>query len=443
MAEETSLAIHDTPPRNGLGPWMSLAIVVGAMIGSAIYLLPAVLAPFGPNIPFAWLLSIGGTMCIALGMARLAARIPGGPTAYVTLAFGDVPAFLTMWSYMVSVWAGITAVALAIAGALSFVFPAIASGAGLFIVAAGSIVLLAIFNLISVRTAGRLQVTTTLIKLVPLFAVLVLVAVKFAGGHPDEPLTSTPVAPPGILAAAALTLFALTGFEVGPITAPVTENAERNVPRAQILGVAITGVIYLSATLAVLWLLPSTSAATSKAPFAEAIAPLLGPVAGTVVALIAAVSALGANNALLLGVSELTRAVAARGDLPEVFARTRANGVPYVAIITAAGLSIALLLFNSAPAFVSVYAFVALVSAIATLLLYAMCSAAVLKLKMTGSLFGTIIAVVAVLYSLAMFFGAGWEATKWGLLFALSGIPIRWLSRRFNSYRSSQKVAAS
>lgn len=447
MASNATVVIdpptHDTPPRKGLGPWMSLAMVVGAMIGSAIYLLPAVLAPFGPNILFAWLLSISGTMCIALGMARLAARIPGGPTAYVTRAFGDIPAFLTMWSYMVSVWAGITAVGLAVAGALSYVVPAIASGVGLFIVSAGSIVLLAIFNLISVRTAGRLQVTTTLIKLLPLVAVLLLIGAKVGGGHPVEALTPTPVAAQGILAAAALTLFSLTGFEVGPITAPVTEDAERNVPRAQIVGVAVTGSIYLSVTLAVLWLLPSASAATSKAPFAEAIAPFLGPVAGTTVALIAAISALGANNALLLGVAELTRSVAERGDLPQVFARTRANGVPYVGIITAAVLSIALLIFNSAPAFVSVYAFVALVSAIATLLLYAMCSAAVLKLNLTGGLVGTIIAVVALLYSLAMFFGAGWEATKWGLLFALSGIPIRWLSRRFNARRSIPAQAAN
>ncbi|MES2135903.1 MAG: amino acid permease [Pseudomonadota bacterium] len=433
----------DTRSARGLGPWMSLAMVVGAMIGSAIYLLPAVLAPYGPNITFAWLLSISGTMCIALGMARLAANIPGGPTAYVTSAFGDVPAFLTMWSYMVSVWSGITAVALAVAGALSYVFPAIASGVGLFIVAAGSIILLAIFNLISVRTAGRLQVTATMIKLLPLLAVLVLVAAKVASGHPVEHLTPTPIAPQGILAAAALTLFALTGFEVGPITAPVTENAERNVPRAQIIGVAVTGFIYLTATLAVLWLLPSASAATSRAPFAEAIAPWLGPVAGTIVALIAAISALGANNALMLGVAELTRSVAQRGDLPLIFARTRANGVPYVGIVTAAVLSIALLIFNSAPAFVSVYAFVALVSAIATLLLYAMCSAAVLKLRLTGGLLGTIIAVIAALYSLAMFFGAGWEATKWGLLFALSGIPIRWLSRRYNALRSSPESAVS
>src|SRR4028119_122451 len=96
-----------TPAKRGLGPWMSLAMVVGTMIGSGIYLMPAVLAPHGPNVVLGWALSIAGTMCIAFAMARLASRIPGGPTVYITRAFGDLPAFVAMWSYLVSVWAGV------------------------------------------------------------------------------------------------------------------------------------------------------------------------------------------------------------------------------------------------------------------------------------------------------------------------------------------------
>jgi APA family basic amino acid/polyamine antiporter len=421
----------DTPPKRGLGPWMSLAMVVGTMIGSGIYLMPAVLAAYGPNVPIAWAISIGGTMCIAFAMARLAARIPGGPTAYITRAFGDLPAFVTMWSYLVSVWAGITAVALATAGALSYVFPATATGAGLLTVAGGSILILAAVNLTGVRKAGALQVAATLIKIVPLVGVLLLVAARLGEGRPLEPLAQAPIGSAGILAAAALTLFSLTGFEVGPITASVTEDAERNIPRAQILGVAFTGLIYLGATLAVLWLLPSAVVGDSKAPFADAIAPVLGPVAGTVVALIAAISAFGANNALVLGSAEVMRSIAKQGDLPPDFARTNASGVPYAAIIAGAAAAIALLILSAAPGFVSVYAFVALVSAVATLVLYAMCSAAVLKLRLSGGGLQMLIALVAVAYSIAMFFGAGWEATKWGIALALAGLPIRWLSRRF------------
>ena len=62
---------------------MSLAMVVGSMIGSGIYLLPTTLAPFGYNLVVAFLLTGFGTMCLAFAMARLAAVIPGGPFVYV------------------------------------------------------------------------------------------------------------------------------------------------------------------------------------------------------------------------------------------------------------------------------------------------------------------------------------------------------------------------
>lgn len=432
----------DTRPARGLGPWMSLAMVIGTMIGSGIYLMPAVLAPYGQNVPIAWAISGGGTMCIAFAMARLAARIPGGPTAYITRAFGDLPAFVSMWSYLVSVWTGIAAVALATAGALSYVFPAVAGSAGTLIVAAGSILILAAVNLGGVRKAGGLQIAATLIKIVPLVGVLLLVAARVAEGRPVEPLAPMPIGTAGILAAAALTLFSLTGFEVGPITAPVTEHAERNVPRAQILGVGFTAFIYFAASLAVLWLLPSALAAGSKAPFADAIAPVLGPAAGTLVALVAAISAFGANNALVLGSAEVMRSLAKQGDLPPLFARTSAGGVPRAAIVAGASAGIALLLLSAAPGLVSVYAFIALVSAVATLVLYAMCSAAVLKLRMSGGGIGVVIAVIAVVYSIAMFFGAGWEATRWGIALALAGLPIRWLSRRMWPSRAAAATAA-
>lgn len=420
----------DTPPRQGFGPWMSMAMVVGTLIGSGIFLMPAVLAPYGPNIIFAWMISIGGTFCIAYCLAQLAKCIPGGPVSYMTRAFGEFPAYFAVWSYVITIWAGIAAVALAMAGALSYVFPATGTSSGIFILAAGSVLILAIVNLMGIKTAGRVQVTATLIKVIPLALVILFVAGHVGTGRPLEPLAATPITGAGIIGAASLTLFSLTGFEIGAITAPVTEDAERNIPRAQIWGVAFTGFLYLFATLAVLWLLPSEVVANSKAPFADAITPVLGPIAGTLVAIIVAISAFGANNALMLGGAEILHSVAKQGDLPPAFAKLRANGVPAASIIASTVVAISLLAVSSAPSFVEIYAFVSLVSAIGALLLYALCSAAAIKLKRTGGGLGTILAVIAIVYSIAMFFGAGWKATTWGVALALTGLPIRWLSRR-------------
>src|SRR6185503_14177443 len=101
-----------------LGPLMSVAMVVGLMIGSGIFLLPATLAPFGANSFIAWGVTIAGTLCLAFVLAILASRYEGGPDAYLKAAFGERAAFLILWSYLASNWSGCAAVAIAAVGAL-------------------------------------------------------------------------------------------------------------------------------------------------------------------------------------------------------------------------------------------------------------------------------------------------------------------------------------
>ncbi|MDQ3075453.1 MAG: amino acid permease [Pseudomonadota bacterium] len=427
-----------TPPSKRLGGAMSAAMVVGTMIGSGIYLLPTTLAPFGPNLVVAFLITIAGTMCLAIAFARLAARLPGGPFVYVRNAFGDTAGFLTMWSYIISQWTGVAAVAVAVAGAIGFVIPAAGSGIGLTMVALGTIAILTFVNLTGARSAGWVQLGATLIKIIPLVAVVLLVAARFGTGQPVETLAPVPITLAGIAAAAALMLFSLTGFESATVVANVTENSTTTVPRATIYGTGFTGVIYLAATVAALLLLPSAIAANSSAPFADAIAPILGNGAGAVVAIIAAISAFGTCNALLLLSAEVGRSLAAAGDLPLLFRRTNAAGAPTGSILVGAGVATLLVLASSTESFVEVYKFIALVSTVAALVLYAMCAAAALKLKAMGG--WTVVALLALLYAIAMFFGAGLEATLWGLGLALVGLPIRLLSRRFSSTATSPEA---
>ncbi len=427
------------PPSKRLGSWMSMAMVVGTMIGSGIYLLPATLAPFGPNIILAFAVTITGTMCLAVAFARLSSRIAGGPFAYVQSAFGETPAFLTLWSYLISQWTGVAAVSVAVAGAIGFVIPAAGSGIGLTIVALGTILILTLVNLTGARSAGWVQLVATLIKIIPLFAVVLLVAVRFGAGQPVEQLAAMPIGLAGITAAAALMLFSLTGFESATVVANVTEDSTHTVPRATILGTGFTGLIYLTATIATLLLLPSAIAAKSGAPFADAISPILGNGAGALVAIVAAISAFGTCNALLLLSAEVGRSIARANDLPPLFRRTNAAGVPIGSLLVGAAVASLLVLASSTEGFVQVYVFIALVSTVASLVLYAVCAAAALKLKAMGG--GAAIAIIALLYALAMFVGAGLEATTWGLGLALAGLPIRYLSRRLSSAAPSPAAA--
>ena len=385
MTDDTfAIDTHPEPRSRMLGKWMSAAMVIGTMVGSGIYLLPTTLAPYGPNLVFAFLVTGFGTMCLAFGLARLAAEIPGGPFVYVGNAFGETAAFLTLWSYMVSQWTGVAGVAVAVAGALGHVYPAVVAGPGLIAVALGTIAVLTVVNLFGARSAGRLQVVATLIKILPLLAVVVLVMLRLGSGHPLETLTPVPIGISAVTAAGALMLFSLTGFEAAAVAANVTRDSTRTVPLATIAGTGFTAVIYLLATVATLMLLPSAIAAKSGAPFADAVAPILGNIAGIIVAFIAAISAFGTCNALLLLGAEVGRTIAGARDLPALFRRTNSVGAPVGSLLVGAAVAALLVLASSSKDFVKLYVFITLVSTVAALVLYLVCAAAALKLRVTG-----------------------------------------------------------
>jgi APA family basic amino acid/polyamine antiporter len=431
---------HPEPASRMLGKWMSLAMVVGSMVGSGIYLLPTTLAPYGYNLVIAFVLTGFGTMCLAYALARLAAVIPGGPFVYVQNAFGEKTAFVTLWCYTFSQVTGVAGVSVAVAGALGHVYPALISGPPLIAVALGSITALLLVNLRGARSAGALQILTVLIKLLPLIAVVALVIGRFSSSQRLEPLAPVPVSLVGVTAAAALILFSLTGFEGAAMTARVTRDSTATVPRATILGTGFTAIVYLLATVATLLLLPSAVAAKSGAPFADAIAPLLGAAAGVFVALIAAVSAFGTANSLMLMAAETARTMGQAGDLPRVFARANKVGAPAGALLICAAGAGLLVLASSSENFVKVYVFITLVSTVLALVLYIVCAAAALKLRVGG----VAILTIGVIYSVTMFVGSGVDVLLWSGAIAIAGLPIRFISRWLNgSSRAAEESPAA
>ena len=102
-------------PRRTFGFWICLALVMGNMIGSGVFLLPAALAPYGWNAILGWAITIAGALCLAFVFASLARQFPraGGPYAYTREAFGRAPAFAVAWSYWISVWTATATIAVA------------------------------------------------------------------------------------------------------------------------------------------------------------------------------------------------------------------------------------------------------------------------------------------------------------------------------------------
>ena len=423
-----------------LGPWMSMSMVVGYMIGSAIFLLPATLAPYGRNAFFAWGVTIGGTLCLALAFSRLAAQNRGGPQAYMEQAFGADAAYYTMWIYWISVITSTAAIAVAFGGAISATFPGLFGPDWIVPLSLAAILVVTAINVRGVHSAGEFQVATTLIKLLPLFAVMVVLALRLSSGRPAEPLAPTPITGAGIAAASALMLFSLVGFEAATVAAGKTRDPERIVPFATLGGTALTGLLYFFSCSAAMLLLPYATAANSRSPFADAIAPAWGSGVGQLIAALTAVSAIGALNASVLIQGEVGQVMARKGNLPRLLERGNSRLAPVSSLIVTGVIAALFVSFNASRTFVGLYVFITLISTVASLVLYGAGAIAALKLKLSPVIHWLVIA--GVIYALWTFYGAGLEACLWGLALLVAGWPIRLISRRLNSSAAIPTAAA-
>ena len=423
-----------------LGFWSTWSLVVGAMIGSGVFLLPAVLAPYGSFSLAGWAVAATGTLFVALSLGSLARRIPrtGGPYVYTRAAFGDLPAFLIAWGYWIAVWSAVAALAVAFSGYMSVFIPSFASvpaaGAG------GAIAILWLLtgvNTFGIRAVGFVQLATTLIKLLPL---LLIAGLGFVFGDVTAIRATNPDNEPlGLLVAglAALTMWAYVGMETATVPAEDVLAPERTIPRALVLGTLTATAVYVLATVGVMALVPAPELGQSSSPFADAAGVLFGPNGAILMGLAALVSIAGALNAAVLVCGQIPRAAARDGLFPARFGRLNSNDAPSVALFVSAGLSSVLILMNYSRGLVAAFTTLILLSTLTTLAPYAVSAAADLTLQRRDIRQGEpvqwqaiVVAAIALAFSVFAMIGAGIEVLAYGVVLLLAGLPMyMWLKK--------------
>jgi APA family basic amino acid/polyamine antiporter len=411
-----------------LGFWAAVSIVMGNMIGSGVFLLPASLAAYRGVSLIGWAISAVGAVLLALVFARLARQLPaaGGPYAYTRHAFGDVPGFLVAWGYWLSIVATLAALAVAFVGYLDPFMPALvrapASAAAL---AVATVWLLIGVNIAGVGAAGRLQIVTTALKILPLVVVGVGGLFFFDPTAFSFPVTGTPLGPQ-IISAVTLTLWAFLGLECATIPAGSVRDPERTIPRATIVGTVSTAAIYIVSTIGVMSLVPPDTLATSTAPFADGGRRLLGDIGGQLVALGAAISCFGALNGWVLVAGQLPMAVAADGLFPPFFGKLSARGTPALGMIAGGVVGSVLVAMNYSRGLVPLFTFIILLATLSTLIPYVFCALAVWLMPGHPRPAGWAAVVSALAFAYAMFAigGAGAETVFYGFLLLLAGLPL-------------------
>jgi APA family basic amino acid/polyamine antiporter len=286
-----------------------------------------------------------------------------------------------------------------------------------------------------IRAAGRLQVATTALKILPLLIVGVAGAIALVPAHFEIHAAGAQAAGKDLLYTVTLTLWAFLGLECATIPAASVRDAERTIPRATVIGTLMAAALFILSTVGVMGVVPPSILATSTAPFADAAAHLFGNTAAKFVSAGAAISCLGALNGWVLMAGQLPLAVARDGLFPRVFMTADRRGTPIAGLVIAGVLSTALVAMNYSRGLVKLFEFMILLSTLGTLIAYVFCSLAVLLRngpRPEATRMGiSLVAALGFIYAFGAVAGAGVEAVYWGFLLMLAGLPVyTWVVRR-------------
>ena len=349
-----------------LGTGHSVAIVVGTIIGSGIFLVPAEMtqAVGSAKLVFlAWM--VGGLLsfCGALTYAELGSMRPqaGGEYVYVRDAYGPLPAFLYAWTWFaIAKPASIATVTTGIVRVLG-TFPALSFFSETFIhtplsitygqlVAIAATLLISFLNYIGIRRAGNFQLVSTLLKIAIVLGIVVA-GFSFSGGtwnHFADSYVGAQGGLAGFMAALVAALWAYDGWNDLNMVAGEIREPVRNIPIALIAGVGMVGVLYMLVNAAVQYVLPANSIAMSPRPASDAVALVVGPLGASIVSAGMALSMLVTLNGTIMSGARVPFAVARDGyffsALAWVHPRFR---TPSVSIIVQAILAIILLLVGN------------------------------------------------------------------------------------------------
>ncbi|MCX8153594.1 MAG: APC family permease [Candidatus Bathyarchaeota archaeon] len=353
-----------------LGLFDATAISLGAIIGGGIFVVIGITAGYaGSALVISMILAAVIAAFTALSFAELAAWQPieGSVYEYSRQLISPFAGFLAGWMWLLSNTFTGAAVALGFAYYLTAVFPVLPSSA----VAAVLCIAFTMLNLVGARLSALLNNIFVAAK------VLILLLFIILGSFYTSPANFTNFEPlnVGVLYGACFIFFAYIGFARVAVLAEEIKDAKRNVPRAMLLSLCLSTIIYVLVGTVAVGLVGATKLAGSNSPLADAISATGSTIGVQIVSLGGLLATASVLLTSILGVSRMTYSMARRGDIPRTLARLhRRFCTPYYAIAIVGVLMTLLVLLVDLTKVVALSTF-------ATLFYYALTNIAAFKLK--------------------------------------------------------------
>ena len=415
-----------------IGFWRGWSIAVGCAIGSGIFMMPTILAPYGMLGFFGWLIAGLGSILVALTMARLVIRMPktGGPYVYVNEALGSFSGFIIAWTYWIACISAIAGISIAFVGYLGFFIPKISDSPILSLIASMLLVwAVVLLNIKSIENSSRFQLISTLLKLLPLLLIIFLGASNLTVSNLPE-LNPTNLHPLSLLGTVTtLVMWSFIGIETATVPADNVINPQETIPKVLIASVLTILTLYILVSFAIALIVPAKELIDSTAPFALAASKILGSTGGTLITIGALVSTLGSLNANTLTAGNLSLAAARDGLLPAKFVSLTKSGTPIFTYLLSGTFVSILLMLNYTKGIINAFVFMAMLSTLSTLIAYAFCAIAELKFVHTNKKsqqkkYAFLISFGTFLYAIFAIWGAGIEMILYSIFLILIGTPL-------------------
>ena len=425
-------------PAASLGLPSSTALVIGSIIGTGVFTMPAVMAGAGTSSILTLSVIAVGALLLGIMFGQLTKRIPlheGGLYAYARHEFGDFAGYLVAWCSWITCWAGNAAIVSSWVLYVEELFgidnPSNWTNFG---IALTGLWVPAVINLVGVRQMAFFQNVTVVLKFLPLLLVGT-VGWAFIDGANFGPFNASGGSLYDAMnMAAGVALFSFIGVECAAIAAGRVRNPRRNVGRASTIGTAASGLLYVAVTAVVMGLVPHDQLVEDGAPFVAAFDAMFGGSwTGKLVALVAVISGIGALNGWTLVTAEMPYAAAKDGLFLSHFAKENRSGMPWFGIVVSTIVASALMAWSySGETGLKVFTYLVYLSVVTVAIPYFFSACAQLTYLVsrrrpvngTALVRDLAVATLGAGFSLWVTFASGYQSVYQALLLLLLGLPI-------------------
>jgi putrescine:ornithine antiporter len=414
------------------------------MMGSGIIMLPANMAKVGAISLLSWGVTAVGSMAIAYGFAQagLFNQRPGGMSAYAEDAHGKAGFFMTFYLYFFSLAIGNVAIAISAVGYLATFFPWLSSTPIATCIGVIALIwLTTVANFGGPSVTGRIGSVTVWGVILPVGLLSIIGWFWFSGRTFAEAWNPNGLSiGQGLGSSIALTLWAFLGMESAAQNSGAVENPKKTVPLACMLGTLGAAFIYILSTAVIQGIVPNAELTQSTGPFGLAYARMFNPTIGSIVMALAIMACLGSLLGWQFTISQTAKSAAGDRMFPSIFSKVNPMGAPVTGMIIMAVVQSVMALSTISPNLNEQFSVLVNLAVVTNVVPYVLALSGLMvmmqKAHVSEKVYrrNTVVAVLAMLYSVYAIFASGKDAVLGGMIVMGIGYAIYgFIAHRFAS----------